>query len=143
MSADILKFGYELGRKGECTIYNLLKSKYPKNNIKSTDRYCFYDFEIEGKNILIEVKKRTIYKNKYKTTIFGHDKLIKFNEFNKTKDNKYIFIIIFIFKDGIYFHQYNNKYKYNIKTYQRNNLYNHSFTPKPHIFLPVDELLAY
>lgn len=141
MTENILKVGYQLGRKGENIIYYLLKSKFPKNNIKKTDRYCFYDFEIEGKNILIEVKNRNISKDKYKTTIFGYDKLIKFNDFNKTKGNKYIFIIIFIYKDGIYFHKYNKKYNYEIKPYHRNSIYNHTFSHKPHIFFPINKLL--
>jgi len=132
---------YKFGMSGERKIYDILQKKFPNNNIKKSEQYQYYDFEIEGKNLLIEVKNRNISKNRYKTTMFGYDKLQRFKAFNNKNGNKYSFIVIFIFKDGIYYHKHTKNYNYDIQLFGRNNRNN--VRKKDYIFIPVIDLLKF
>ena len=130
---------YNYGINGEEKIYNILKKKYPSIEIKK-DRYCFYDLLIKDLNVLIEVKKRNNSKDTYPTTIFRYEKLIKFKDFNNKNGNKYRFMFIFIYNNGIYLIHKKN-YKYHVKYFRRSFRDNINDKYCKHVFLPVSDLL--
>jgi hypothetical protein len=58
-----------------------------------TPRFEIFDYELltETKNIYIELKSRTVTKNKYKTTICGYNKIEYYNKLNTFNKSFYIF----------------------------------------------------
>lgn len=127
------------GKINERKIYNLLISKYGKENIiNDSNSYLYYDFKIPSKKYIIELKSRHIKHNQYKTTILGFDKYQRFHKFKE--DNKeYKFIVIYKFEDGIYYLELNNDIlKYcDVRMYQRNQRKDKYDRVKDHIFIPI------
>jgi hypothetical protein len=87
------------GLKSEKAILPLLKKKFNDDSIvKTTDKYCVYDFE--GKHCRIEVKTRTNEYNRYPTTLLGSNKVYNAESFQ----GEYYFV--FVFTDKAYYIKY-------------------------------------
>ena len=128
-----------IGDRAEIDFLKLMNEQY-KFDLKIAGEYCFYDFFNNDKKIVIELKRRQINKNKFKTTIIGYDKIARFNKFNHQKGNVYRLVLVFYFNDGIFYFIHSKSYNYDIRRYKR--------TPRPdlaeklknYIFLPINEL---
>jgi hypothetical protein len=134
---------YESDRKMGCLaekkFKKIMKKKF-KIDLEETDRYCFYDFISHEKNVIIELKKRKINKDMYPTTIIGYDKIAKFMRLNKKNNNKYKFLLVFYFTDGIYYFVHDNNYNYQIKSYKRKPIPGANDKEKEHVFIPIKHL---
>lgn len=93
------KIDLENGLKAE----NKCKAPLEKifGELKTTDRYCFYDYEND--KYIIELKSRNINHNQYPTAMINHSKIIKWKNKCPNKD----FISAFLYKDGLYYWKYN------------------------------------
>lgn len=69
--------------------------------LESSDRYCFYDFSND--EYLIELKSRKCNHDTYPTAMINHPKIIKW----KTNYPNKKFISAFLYKDGLYYWEYN------------------------------------
>jgi hypothetical protein len=134
------KTDYKFGMTGEKSIKKMLFEEYSLYIQRNREKYGFYDFRNDKLKFLMEVKNRNNSKDTYKTTILGYDKLIKFKDFNKKNGNKYKFIFVFIYNDGIYYFIHNEKYDYNIKNFVRNRRLDYNDIRKQYLFIPVSEL---
>lgn len=130
----------KMGCRAEKKFKKIMKEKYSIDLIE-TDRYCFYDFINEDMKIIIELKRRKIHKNKYSTTIIGYDKITNFMRLNEKNNNKYTFIMVFYFTDGIYYFEHKNDYKYKINRYKRDPIEGKVDKEKDYVFLPIKHLI--
>ena len=98
-----VNFGLKNENFYEPVIRKFIKEKFPKYSKfnKSPNVYDKYDWI--GDNILIELKTRTCYKNKYPTTIIGYDKIQFGLNFLNNIDN--MVLLFFGFKDGLYYYE--------------------------------------
>lgn len=112
--------------------YNLELTKLPK--------YYFADFVNHEKKLMIELKRRNNMKNRYKYTLIGYDKLQRFIEFNEQNGNRYVFLMVFHFNDGIYFFEHLDGYEYDVRKYVRRKRADYNDKPKDYIFIPVNQL---
>lgn len=116
------------GQISENKVYELLKHL----DIKKTKP--FHTFDFKNKHCYFEVKSRNNDYNKYPATMVGYNK-IKMAENNY---DKYKFIFIFDFYDGIYYYQFskNDNLKPNIggRNDRGYNEYN------DYVYIPIEKL---
>ena len=99
--------------------------------IRSTYRYDAYDYSNE--EYFIELKSRNCNHNTYDTTMIS---LSKIDFIKKHPDKKYMFFFKFI--DGLYYHQYNPSYNYEVKVSGRCDRGVPEYTN--YIFIPIELL---
>ena len=97
------------GMKMEDKVLTLLKEKIDKN-ITKTPAFHSFDYFDSSNNIYYELKSRRVNHNTYNDTMCGANKL-KFAK--EHPENKYSFL--FNFTDGLYYHNWNQDKKYDIK----------------------------
>ena len=137
--AQIRENDYENGVACELDKFIILRNK--GFNIEPTERYCFYDCKIND-NYLCEIKKRSIAKNKYPTTIVPYSKVLEYRKIQKSYKD---FIFIFSFTDGDWYTSYNELMRLvkknvtiYIKPFTRYTGFQH--TTRKHIHIPVELL---
>jgi hypothetical protein len=94
---ETYKYGYE----SELALYDIIKKYFP-DDVKMTDRYDNFDFElaIDDRMILIELKTRTCKKDDFNTTFFPVKKLQYYRNYKaKNKDKKCSLLVCFGFPD--------------------------------------------
>ncbi len=107
-------------------------------NLENTYKFNTFDFINKDKKILVELKCRNCLKNNYSTTMIGMNKI----ERSKIKfEDGYKIYYFFKFLDGLFYVEYNNELKYEIKTgfrYDRPE----TITKKPlYAYINVDDLV--
>ena len=70
--------------------------------LEASDRYCFYDFS--NTDYLIELKSRSCNHDTYETAMINFPKICKWKEKHPNKK----FISAFLYKDGLYYWEYNS-----------------------------------
>ena len=128
---------YQDGASHEQKIFNKLQQM--GYTIEPTSRYKYFDCLIDDKYIC-EVKKRSVNKDRYDTTILPISKIKQYEL--QHKKTHLDMIMIFSFQDGCYYTSYNdlrkNKKKFKIDTFTRYSGFEHK--PKPHIFIKTELL---
>lgn len=140
---DSYETSYILDRKrgvrAERRFWELMRTEHDIT-LKPTDRYCFYDFADETNNVLIELKRRNIAHNKYKTTLLAYDKIERFEQYNRQNGGKYRFIMVFYYNDGIYYFVHSTGYPYQIDKFKRQDRNDPRDRRKDYVFIPITEL---
>lgn len=145
MSIDVKLNQEEFGDINETSFYNLLKHN-GITNITQTDKYSPYDFKIKlgDKIIYIELKTRTISKDRYDTTILAVNKVSYYNDI--PKKNKVFYAIFGFITEKKQMEYYYIKYDEDIfNSYDKQVIfnkehYNIKITDLTHISNLYDEL---
>lgn len=107
-------------------------------NLESTDRFHTFDFINKDEKILVELKCRNCFKNQYPTTMIGMNKVEKSKI--KLKDGYKIYYF-FHFKDGLFYIEYNNELKYEIKDGFRYDRIETIENPPKYAYINIDDLI--
>jgi hypothetical protein len=116
-----------------------------KNNIekivncklKLTHKFHTFDYKNKNDKILVELKCRNCFKNSYPTTMIGMNKINK----SKLKLKKgYKIFYFFHFKDGLYYIEYNDELKYEIKDGFRHDRIKTIINKPQYAYINVDDL---
>lgn len=103
-SPEITNIQYQndltFGLGAEIEIKNILEEKFGELN--QLDKYHPFDFEND--NYLIELKSRRINHNQYPTAMVNLSKIQRTSNSNKNR------IIVFNYRDGIYYWNVNDNY---------------------------------
>ena len=86
----------KFGLQAENDLYDILKEKFDKNLVRSTDKYSRYDYYSDS--CIVELKTRRNTKDKYPTTMIG---LNKFDDCLRDCSKDYYFV--FNFTDGVWY----------------------------------------
>jgi len=135
MSIDVKLNQEQFGEKNETSFYNLLKHNGIVN-ITQTDKYSPYDFKIKlgDKIIYIELKTRTISKERYDTTILAVNKVNFFIDIPKR--NKIFYCIFGFITNTKEMEYYYIKYDTDLfNSYEKQIIFN-----KEHFKIPIDDL---
>ena len=128
---NTFKKDYNIGLKNEVKIFNLIKSF--DADVKMTPPSHVIDY-ISSKYIY-ELKTRNCDRYSYDTTIVGYNKLLYAD--NQEKQ----LILIFSFKDGVYYVKYDKDFKYTKRKYVRNPRTDYIDVQKDYVFIPVSQLI--
>lgn len=95
--------------------------KWIGGSINKLDQLNLFDFEVENKKILIELKTRRIKHNKYNTALIGKNKIIYANQ--KLKEG-YELYFVYNYTDGLFYVKFNenmlNYKSFYLKRWDRN-----------------------
>lgn len=91
------------GLANEEEVMPLLETHFNTALVKSSNKYCKYDFKGEG--IKIELKSRRFNYSKYPTTFINSSKL----DYVKTLGDDTLFYFVFKYTDGIYYIKYDRE----------------------------------
>ena len=131
---------YARSQRDESIILNILNHVSDIPFQKDSYGNSFFDFICTKKKIVIELKSRQVKKNKYRETLVGYNKIQSFTRFNDRRGNKWMFIIMFKFLDGVYFFRHYKNEKYKVKIFRRNVPARIEKYPKKYVFYPVNKL---
>lgn len=96
--------------------------KWIGGSLNKLDDLNFFDFEVENKKILIELKTRRINHNQYRTALIGKNKIMYAND--KMKEG-YELYFVYNYKDGLFYVKFNenmlNYKSFYMKRRDRNN----------------------
>lgn len=135
MNTDVKLSQEKFGDINETSFYNLLKHN-GITNITKTDKYSPYDFKIKlgNKIIYIELKTRTITKERYDTTILAVNKIDYFKEIPKR--NKIFYGIFGFLNENKEMDYYYIKYEEDLfNTYEKQVIFN-----KEHFKIHITDL---
>jgi len=121
---------YQFGKQQENKQFEIIKN-YFKDDIKTTSKYCSYDFESES--CCYELKSRNIEYSRFPTTIIPADKI---------KGRKKL-IFLFNFTDGLYFIEYIKEVfdEFTLANFQRNQRSDFNDKEKLYYFIPIAKLI--
>jgi hypothetical protein len=121
---------YTFGKQQEEKQFEAIKTFF-KDDIKTTDKFCSYDFESETS--LYELKSRNNKYSAYPTTLIPFDKI---------NENKKL-IFLFNFVDGLYYIQYcKEEFKnFQLEPFKRHKRYGFNDKEKLYYFIPIEKLI--
>lgn len=125
-----------IGEQNEIKYKSQIES-HIEHHLELTDRFHTFDFINEKEKILIELKCRNCFKNNYPTTMIGMNKIEKSKI--KIKDGYKIYYF-FNFKDGLFYIEYNNQLKYEIRDGFRYDRIETMINKPKYAYINVDDL---
>lgn len=98
----------QMGEKNEVLIFDIIKNHFDLDNLIKTSPSHTFDFVSD--DIYFEVKSRRCNKDTYSDTMVGYNKIrwLKSNKVSKA-------YFIFMFLDGNYFYEYDDKVDLNVR----------------------------
>jgi len=119
----------KFGKEQEEKYFETIKTFF-NDNIKTTSKYCRYDFE--GETARYELKSRNVRYSHFETTLIPYDKI---------KDDKKL-IFLFNFTDGLYYIEYNKeKFKsFKLDYFKRITRSDFNDKCKLYYFIPIEQL---
>ncbi len=127
-----LKFGERCEKNAEKHIAKFFNIEL----IKQKDEFSLYDYTDKNNKYIIEIKGRRCHKNRYKDTLIGYNKIKYFNYC--LKKNKKV-ILIFSFRDDIYYYEFKKIHRDYIRRGGRGDRGLNEY--KKYYFIPTDDLL--
>lgn len=101
---------------------------------KLTKTAPFHSFDYFNDTYFVELKSRRNFKNTYPTTMVGYNKIKKATDPTKT------YLFCFKFYDGLFYHIYDPKVKYEIKKGGRKD--RNCIEISDYLFIPIELLKA-
>jgi len=135
MNTDVKLTQEQFGEKNKTDFYDILKHNVIINIIR-TEKYTPYDyyFKLNNMNIYIELKTRTIKREKFDTTILAKNKIDFFIDIPKR--NKVFYAIFGFITEKKQMEYYYIKYDEDLfNSYEKQVIYN-----KEHFKIPITDL---
>lgn len=100
---------YNVGENSDVKFVEEIKQLFNKKynlNLQTTTQFHPFDLKDKDNKTVVEVKRRYINHDAFKTLIMNHNKYVKGRSYI---EREYTVWFVAIYNDGIYCHKYNNE----------------------------------